>query len=98
MLMTLWTLQQAGVVTDVPAGVWNGIGVVGLVVLLFWMLATGRLATARELREKDRRIAFLEKALTERDKQLSLVMSESIPVTSTVLNALHHALEGGEKP
>lgn len=98
MLLTLWALQQVGVITDVPAGVWNGIGVVGLIVLLFWMLATGRLATARELREKDRRIAFLERALTERDKQLSLVMGESIPVTSTVLNALHHALEGEAKP
>ena len=32
----------------IPPALVNGIGVVGLVVILFWMLATGRLVTRRE--------------------------------------------------
>lgn len=65
-----------------------------------WMLFSGRLATARELREKNQRIEFLQKALEQRDQQVHLLMGETVPVTSTVLSALHRALEddgGGEK-
>ncbi|WP_107768424.1 hypothetical protein [Nocardioides terrigena] len=32
----------------IPPALVNGVGVVGLVVILFWMLATGRLVTRRE--------------------------------------------------
>jgi hypothetical protein len=32
----------------IPPALINGVGVVGLVVILFWMLATGRLVTRRE--------------------------------------------------
>lgn len=80
-----------------PIAVVNGVGVVGAVVWLGWMLGTGRLATGRELREKNQRIEFLQTALEQRDRQVNMLMGESIPVTSTVLNALHRALEeGGE--
>jgi hypothetical protein len=34
--------------TDVPPDLINGLGVVGIVVAFFWMLATGRIVTRRE--------------------------------------------------
>ena len=58
-----------------------------------WMVFTGRAATGRELKEKNERIDFLQTALSERDRQVSLLMGETVPVTSTVLSALHRALE-----
>jgi hypothetical protein len=33
---------------SIPPALLNGVGVVGLLVVLFWMLATGRLVTRRE--------------------------------------------------
>ena len=63
-----------------------------------WMIFTGRAATGREVREKNGRIEFLQRAVDERDKQVSLLMGETVPVTSTVLSALHRAVEEGEGP
>lgn len=36
-------------VGDIPNAAWNATGVVSLLVGLFWMLATGRIVTRREL-------------------------------------------------
>ena len=77
----------------IPLGVLNQVGVVGLFVGLFWMLATGRLCTARELREKNQRIEALETMVSTRDQQISLMLSEALPTVSTVLAALHNAAE-----
>jgi hypothetical protein len=68
-------------------------GVSGLLVGLFWMLATGRLATGRELREKDKRITTLEKLVETRDAQLSMVLKETLPKTNVLMSALYKAAE-----
>ena len=49
MLTTVWLAQSAGVFDAVPTSVLNGVGVVGLVLIFFWLLATGRLVTRREV-------------------------------------------------
>jgi hypothetical protein len=72
--------------------VFNGIGVVGLILLFGWLLATGRLATGRELREKDRRINALEKALDTRDQQLMTVF-EALPKIARAMGGIHNAVE-----
>ena len=74
-----------------PMGLLNGAGVVGVVLLIFWALLTGRLCTGRELREKNQRIQALERTLEVRDRQLSMVMGESIPTVNAVLDALRQA-------
>jgi hypothetical protein len=66
----------------------NGIGVTGLLVWLFWMLATGRLATARELAEKDKRIDALSKALEQRDGQLTEALKH-LTAENSLMAALH---------
>jgi hypothetical protein len=79
----------------------NGVGAVGIAIgytgLLFWMLATGRIAVGRELREKNGRIEALETMVTTRDEQITLMLRETLPTVSTVLAALHEAA-GEPKP
>ena len=74
------------------------VGVPSLLVGLYWMLATGRLCTGRELREKNARIAALEDSLRTRDHQLSLVLTESMTTISPVLKAMRAAVEADEEP
>lgn len=69
----------------------NGVGVVGCLVWLFWMLSTGRLATGRELREKDKRIEAQAEALKVRDEQISAVLLEYLPGANAIMRALHEA-------
>lgn len=74
------------------------VGVPSLLVGLYWMLATGRLCTGRELREKNARITALEDSLRTRDHQLSLVLTESMTTISPVLKAMRAAVEADEEP
>ena len=78
---------------DIPAGLINGVGVGAVLVILFWMLTTGRLCTGRELREKDKRIANLEEALKHRDEQLDSVVGMYMPAANALMQALHRAAE-----
>jgi hypothetical protein len=75
----------------------RGVGVIGLTCGLFWMLATGRLAVGRELREKNERIVALEATLKVRDHQLSLVLSEAMTTISPVLKAMRAAIDADEE-
>lgn len=75
-----------------PVGLTNGVGVVALLVGLFWMLATGRLATGRELREKNERIVVLEAAVRTRDEQVDAALAV-LPEVADVLRKFHVAAE-----
>lgn len=75
-----------------PAGLINGVGVATLLVILFWMLATGRLCTGRELLEKDKRIAALEEQVRTRDNQVDLALAV-LPEVADVLQKFHVAAE-----
>lgn len=76
----------------VPVGLANGVGVAALLVGLFWMLATRRLATGRELTEKEQRIAALEAALRTRDEQVDAALAV-LPEVADVLKKFHVAAE-----
>lgn len=91
-LTTVWITQEA----TLPTGLLNGSGVVGLLVILFWMLASGRLATGREIREKNQRIEYLQATNAELLKQNGVLLRASVPATNAVMNALHQALENEE--
>lgn len=82
---------------DIPAGLLNGVGVVALLVLTFWMLTTGKLCTGRELSEKNARIAALEGTLRVRDHQLTLVLTEAMTTISPVLKAMRAAADAEEE-
>lgn len=82
---------------QVSVDVLRGLGVIGLTCVLFWMLATGRLCTGRELREKNARIEVLETTLRVRDHQLSLVLSEAMTTISPVLKAMRAAVDADEE-
>lgn len=82
-----------------PAGLVNGVGVAALLVGLFWMLATGRLCTGRELREQEKRIveqseriAVLEAQVRTRDEQVDLALAV-LPEVAGVLRKFHVAAE-----
>lgn len=69
----------------------NGVGVVGVLVWLVWMLGTGRLATGRELTEAHKEIKALRASLGVRDAQLNRVLDEYLPAANSVMTALHNA-------
>lgn len=74
-----------------PSDLLNGVGAVGVVLLVFWGLMTGRICTGRELREKNQRIDALEETLRTRDHQLSLVLTEAMTVISPILQVMRAA-------
>jgi len=76
----------------------NVIGVGGLLVILFVMLATGRLATSREIHEKNRRIEILEAMVKTKDHQLTIILTEAMTVLSPTLRALRGAAEADDDP
>jgi hypothetical protein len=82
---------------DLPPALLNGVGVVGLLVGLFWMLATDRLVTGaahrRELADKDSQIADLRKANDVKDRQLEklTVVGETV---AKVLESIEHLAKG----
>lgn len=69
----------------------NGVGIVGVLAWLVWMLGTGRLATGRELSDKKAEIAALTATLEIRDRQLDSVLREYLPAANSVMQALHQA-------
>lgn len=75
-----------------PVGLANGVGVSALLVILFWMLATRRLATGRELAEKSIRIAVLEEQVRTRDEQVNAALAV-LPEVADVLRKFHVAAE-----
>jgi hypothetical protein len=75
----------------IPLGLLNGAGVIGLTVLVFWMLTTGRLCTGRELRDKDARIAAQALMIEELTEQNRMMLNETIPTITSVLVALREA-------
>lgn len=78
---------------DLPAGLLNGVGVVGLLVGLFWMLATGRLVTRREhdgrIADKNEVIATQAQTIAVKDQQLEkldIVGTTTIRILESVEN------------
>lgn len=62
---------------------------------LLWMvrmLFTGKMASGRELREKDQRIVTVEKALRTRDEQVDAALAV-LPEVADVLRKFHVAAE-----
>lgn len=76
-----------------PVGLVNGIGVVTVVVIVGWMIATGRLVTRREADAMNATITAQRSQLDEQGRQLTLVLNEAMPTTNAVLKALHRAAE-----
>ena len=70
----------------------NGVGVVGLTGFMYWLLATGKLATARELTEKNNRIHALQEALANRDEQLNEALRH-LGAENSLMAALHRRAE-----
>jgi hypothetical protein len=74
----------------------NSIGVAGLLVVLFFMIATGKLATPREIREKNKRIDLQDQEIKTLRNQLSLVLTETMETINPVLRAMRSAAEAAE--
>ena len=72
---------------DIPPALLNGVGVVGLLVAAYWMLATGRLYTGASHREamdaKDAQIAEVKANAEQRiaDKDTQVVMWRAVAET-----------------
>jgi hypothetical protein len=82
---------------DIPPGLFNAIGVPGLTVVIFWMLASGRLCTGRELVDKDRRIDAQARMIEELTDQNRMLLNETIPTITSVLVSFREAA-GKQEP
>jgi hypothetical protein len=85
------TLRGDDDVDAIPPALLNGVGVGGLLAVLFWMLATGRLVTRREhegrIADKDQVIATQERTIAVKDSQLeklAVVGETAIRILSSV--------------
>ena len=84
----------------IPAGLANGVGVVAVVLLVGWMIWTGRLvprplhdAAVKDLREQNAALRETNKHLAE---QNSVMLGASMPAFNSLLSALRQA--AGESP
>ena len=63
---------------DIPPALLNGVGVVSLLVVTYWLLITDRIVTGaahrREITDKDEQIATLKQAVQVKDAQLEKVV------------------------
>jgi hypothetical protein len=71
----------------------DSVGLSGVLVILFVLLASGRIVVWPVVREMQKRIDLLEKRLDTRDRQLSIVLTESMTVVSPVLRAMRDAVQ-----
>lgn len=72
------------------------LGLLPGVVFIGWMLATGRLATARELRELRQEIHWLRQRNDELNTQYMAVVQEHAATTIKFLNAFDRATEASK--
>lgn len=82
-------------IEGIPVALLNGVGVVGLVVLLFFLLATGRLVTRREAQsiEADRDV-WRNLALDQ--KGLLTQMLTGQETTNRLLRSIPHVKDDGQ--
>jgi hypothetical protein len=82
----------------IPPALLNGVGVAGLLVGLFWMLASGRIVTRREhegrVADKDAQIADLRKANDVKDAQLEKLTSDVATTVIRVLESIENLARG----
>lgn len=86
---------------SLPPAVFETVGVIGLVVALFWLLATGRLATRRELdkAEHDRdewrtESRIKDQQIQAKDEQL-VHLAEVGKMVDAIMRALRNGATGG---
>lgn len=90
---------------SLPLGISTSEGVISFLLVLLasmvyglWKaLSSGALATSRELAEKDKRIALQDRMLSNRDHQLSLILTEAMTTISPVLKAMRAAADSDEE-
>ena len=85
---------------DIPPALLNGVGVVSLLVVMFWMLSSDRLVTGaahrREIADKDAQISTLIKTIDVKDAQLeklAIVGETTVRILASV-----EALANKERP
>jgi hypothetical protein len=85
-----------------PPGLANGVGVVVVVLLVGWLVWTGRLVTRREvdamhatyeeiIADKNERLTKQEALITNLADQNALMLSSAMPTVNSVLTALRQA-------
>jgi len=74
------------------AGLLDGAGTVTCIVLFGILLATGKICTGRELREKNDRITTLEATIATRDAQLNQLVSTLRPI-GHFMGSVHEVAE-----
>lgn len=74
------------------ASLLDGAGTVTCIVLFGILLATGRICTGRELREKNDRITTLEATVAERDAQIYQLVSTLRPI-GHFMGSVHEVAE-----
>jgi hypothetical protein len=77
-------------IDTIPFGSLTPSALLALVVLF---VLTDRLVWHKRLEEKQRQIDVLNEQLAQQGKQISLLLGESVPTTTAVLNALHRAAQ-----
>ena len=74
------------------ASILDGAGTVACIVLFGFLLATGRICTGRELREKNDRITTLEATVATRDAQIYQLVSTLRPI-GHFMGSVHEVAE-----
>lgn len=72
----------------------NGLGLAGGVTFIGWLIATGRLATKRELAEKNDTIAYQRAHIDELTAQIGILTREQGQTVIEALAGIRQAAEG----
>lgn len=64
----------------IPVALLQGVGLLGAIVFIFYMVATGKSGTPREMREKNEEIRWLRERNEEQGVQIQTLLSERASV------------------
>jgi hypothetical protein len=82
-------------IENIPLALLNGLGLMGGIVFIFYMVSTGKSGTPREMREKNEEIRWLRQRNEEQATQLQLLLGERANVVELMTSIRRTAEQRG---
>lgn len=81
----------------IPVALLQGVGLLGAIVFIFYMVATGKSGTPREMREKNEEIRWLRERNEEQATQLQTLIGERASVVELMASIRRTAEQRGSE-
>lgn len=73
-------------IEGIPLGLLQGFGLLGAIAFIFYMVATGKSGTPREMKDNREEIRWLRESNAEKDAQLATLLAERASVLELMVS------------